>query len=381
MSATSLLWFAWMGGTVAAYWLSPARIRDLTLIAVTLVFLFTYSADSAAILLVFTAVTYFAAGSSRLSTPRLLAIATVILGVLVFYKLRVASSHGMDMSSLAIPLGLSYYSFRCLHYLIERYKGMMPAHSLRSFSAYLLFLPTMMVGPIHRFPQFQRDANRIRWDGMMFSEGLLRILYGYFKIMVLAVFLISEEFGQYVETISDTQIWWSTYLFVIERAFYAYLMFAGYCDIAIGFALLLGYRVMENFDWPFIRKNISEFWRSWHISLSSWVREYAYMTIVATTRRTVLAALVSMVIFGLWHEISLRYIAWGLYHGAGIAIWQNFQEWKSNIPVPRGGIWTYVWHALSVLLTFHFVIFSFVLILEADLSAAMRVYSILFGVN
>jgi len=216
---------------------------------------------------------------------------------------------------------------------------------------------------------------------MMFSEGLLRILYGYFKIMVLAVFLVSEEFGQYVETISATQIWWSTYLFVIERAFYAYLLFAGYCDIAIGFALLLGYRVMENFDWPFIRKNISEFWRSWHISLSSWVREYAYMTIVATTRRTVLAALVSMVIFGLWHEISLRYVAWGLYHGAGIAIWQNFQKWKFDVPVPRGGIWTYVWHALSIFLTFNFVILSFVLILEPDLGAAMRVYSILFGVT
>jgi alginate O-acetyltransferase complex protein AlgI len=381
MSATSFLWFAWMGGTTAVYWLSPPRFRDLSLIAVTVIFLFTYSAESAAILLVFTGITYFASGTGRLSTPRLVAIATVIVGVLVFYKLRVASLHGIDLQSLVIPLGLSYYSFRCLHYLIERYKGMIRDHSFRSFSAYLLFLPTLMVGPIHRFPQFQRDANRIRWDAMMFSEGLLRILYGYFKIMVLAVFLVSEEFGQYVETISDTQIWWSTYLFVIERAFYAYLLFAGYCDIAIGFGLLLGYRVMENFDWPFIRKNISDFWRSWHISLSSWVREYAYMTIVATTRRTVLAALVSMVIFGLWHEISLRYVAWGLYHGAGIAIWQNFQKWKFDVPVPRGGIWTYVWHALSILLTFNFVILSFVLILEPDLSAAMRVYSILFGVT
>ncbi len=381
MSATSFLWFAWLGGTVAAYWLSPARFRDLTLIVITVIFLFIYSAESAAILLVFTGVTYFGAGSGRLSTPRLVALATTIIGVLVFYKLRIANAQVVDIESLAIPLGLSYYSFRCLHYLIERYKGMIPAHNFRLFSAYLLFLPTLMVGPIHRFSQFHHDANRVRWDGMMFSEGLMRILYGYFKIMVLAVFLISEEFGQYVEAISDTQIWWSTYLFVIERAFYAYLLFAGYCDIAIGFGLLLGFRVMENFDWPFIRKNISDFWRSWHISLSSWVREYAYMTIVATTRRTVLAALVSMVIFGLWHEITLRYIAWGLYHGAGIAIWQNFQEWKSDIPVPRGGMWTYVWHALSILLTFNFVIFSFVLILEPDLGAAMRVYAVLFGVN
>lgn len=363
-----------MAGATSAYWLTPASYRDLLLIGLTAAFLGIYSPESALILALFTALTCFGGRARTLSTSRLLLVAGSLVAVLVYYKLSVADHQLGLAKSLAIPLGLSYYSFRCLHYLLERYKNTLPAQGLRDLAGYLFFLPTIMVGPIHRFPQYKRDAGRLRWDSGKFSEGLTRILHGYFKIMVLAVFLVSEQFGQFVETLFDVHPWTATYLHLIERTFYGYLLFAGYSDIAIGFALLLGFRVIENFNWPFIRANISEFWNSWHISLSSWVREYVYKTVFATTRSAALAAILTMLIFGLWHEISLRYVAWGAYHGAGIAIWQWFQGWKSSIPVPRYGVWPYVWRGVSIFVTFHFVSMSFILVLERDLRAAMAVF-------
>lgn len=370
-----------MAGTTTAYWLTPPAYRDLLLIGITAVFLGAYAPESAVILAAFTAISYYGTREQRLSTSRLLFAAGVIVAVLVYYKLRFAGGDIGWFRSVAIPLGLSYYSFRCIHYLLERYKGALPKHDLRCITGYLFYLPTIIVGPIHRFPQFKREVGRLRWDSWKFSEGLTRILYGYFKIMVLAVFLVSEELGQFVESIADTHIWAATYLHALEVTFYGYLMFAGYSDIAIGFGLLLGIRVMENFNWPFIRKNISDFWKSWHISLSSWVREYVYKTVFATTRSAALAALLTMVIFGLWHELSFRYIAWGAYHGLGIAVWQWFQSWKASVPVPRGGAWNIVWDAVSILITFHFVVLSFVLVIQPDLGAAMSVYAILFMVS
>lgn len=381
MTVTNLAWLGWMTGTTIAYWLTPAAYRDLLLIGITAAFVGLYSPESAIILAAFTAVTFAGSREQRLSTARLLVTAGVIVAVLVYYKLRFAAGDLGWFRDVAIPLGLSYYSFRCIHYLLERYKGTIRTHDLRAITGYLFYLPTIIVGPIHRFPQHNRDRNRVRWDSWKFSEGLSRLVYGYFKILVLAVFLVSETLGQFVESIIDTHLWTATYLHALEQVFYGYLMFAGYSDIAIGFGLMLGFRVMENFNWPFVRKNISEFWKSWHISLSSWVREYVYRTVFASTRSAALAAVLTMVIFGLWHEFSFRYIAWGAYHGLGIAAWQWFQTWKPAIPAPRGGAWTVAWDAVSILITFHFVVLSFVLVTEPNLGAAMSVYAILFKVS
>ena len=134
---------------------------------------------------------------------------------------------------------------------------------------------------------------------------------------------------------------------------------------------------MENFNWPFLRKNISEFWRSWHISLTSFIREYAYSPIFAITRNATLAAVISMILFGLWHEISLKYIVWGAYHGIGIAIWQRFQTVKKGWPPIESAALRTVIDVLSVLLTFHFVVFGFVFMYQPTLTAALAVYATL----
>ena len=154
-----------------------------------------------------------------------------------------------------------------------------------------------------------------------------------------------------------------------------YFQFAGYSSVAIGFALLLGFRIIENFDHPFLRPNISAFWRCWHISLSSWCRDYVYMPVAASTRSVALGAVASMVVIGLWHEISLRYLAWGLYHAGGILVWQGFQRVKRRLPRTRAQWARLAATAAAVALTFNFVMLSFAITKEASLRDAAGAFA------
>lgn len=374
MSVASLEWLVWMVAAVAGYWLVPARLREPWLSGVTLAFLAVHSPESAAILLVFAIGVYLATNRLTATGPVVAAVAAAIVGVLVFYKLQVRFSFDGGVEGLIIPLGLSYYSFRCLHYLIEKYKGTIPRHGFEEFVNYLFFLPTLLAGPINRFQEFRRDLRRKRWDFEKFSEGLERMLYGYAKITFLANYLVGRTFAEYIAGIDPAQETLIAYLTMLQKGLNGYLQFSGYSDVAIGFALLLGYRVMENFNWPFLRRNIAEFWLSWHISLSSWCRDYVYMVVVSTTRRPAIAAIASMVVLGLWHEISLRYLLWGAYNGLGIALWQRFQEIKPRLPAPEAPYLRHAIDAASIVFTFHFVMLGFVLVQEQSLERTLAIY-------
>jgi alginate O-acetyltransferase complex protein AlgI len=175
------------------------------------------------------------------------------------------------------------------------------------------------------------------------------------------------------------------YLEAVRGSFNLYFQFAGYSDIAIGFALLLGYRVMENFNSPFTKTNIAEFWRSWHISLTSWSRDYIYMSAVGLTRNPYFGTLASLTAIGIWHELSLRYVAWGLYHGLGIIGVNYLQKYKRKRQKARGikmgrkednfGIM-----ALNVFATWNYFFFGYIIINQNSLVDTLKVYRIiLFG--
>lgn len=374
MNVVSPLWLFWMALTVVGYWALPARFREPWLAGLTLAFLAYYSVESAVILCLFTVALYYLTDRDHISGHRTLGIAAGVILVLVYYKLRVAVGFTDFVGRVAIPLGLSYYAFRCLHYLIERYKGTIRRHSFESFFSYLFFLPTLLAGPIHRFPEFRRDLQRKRWDSRNFSEGLERILYGYLTIVFLANLVVNRSFANFIEQIDPERESLIAYLTMLKLGFNGYLQFSGYSSIAIGFALLMGYRVMENFNWPLIRRNISEFWQCWHISLSSWCRQYVYMTVISTTRQPAVAALCSMLVLGLWHEISYRYVLWGLYHGVGIAVWQQWQQVKPLIPLPDGTAARALGTGASILLTFHFVMLGFLIPLGDSISETLGMF-------
>ena len=382
MIILSFGWATWMVAAVAGFWLTPSWIGRYWLIALTIGFLMILSVESAAILCGYAIGTYYLAQSRGRLGPKLVLAGAGILGLLVWYKVRVAADLSSGLASFAIPLGLSYYALRCIHYIVERYKGNLPPHDFTDFVSYLFFLPTLIAGPIHRFAEFQRDFRRMRWDAEKFSEGLERILYGYVKITFFANFLVMTRLGGYVGGLPPESAQAAAYLTMIQKGLNGYLLFSGYSDIAIGFALLLGYRVMENFRWPLLKPNISEFWKSWHISLSSWCRDYVYMLVVSFTRRPALGVLAAMLAIGLWHEVSHRYLLWGIYNGVGIVVWQQFQALKRHLPPitllqrPWGRKALY---ALSVVLTFHFVMVGFVIVQQATLADTLAFFKTLLG--
>lgn len=357
--------------TPTLYWLAPARIRDPALALLTAGFLGYVAPQSLLVLSLFATSTYVFTTGQVVTGWRATVAGTIVVATLLAYKY-MAVSEPQSAAGLIIPLGLSFYSIRCLHYIVERFRGSYAPQRLTEFAYYLFFLPTILAGPIHRFGEFARDRRRKRWDKVLFSDGLERILYGYAKITIIGNFLISNRFASFIDTIDPTHAALIQYLRILRHGFNLYFQFSGYSDVAIGFALLLGYRVMENFDWPFFKKNISEFWRAWHISLTSWVREHVYMLGIVLTRNSMAAVVLSMITLGMWHELSFRYIVWGAYHGIGIAIWQLFQKYKPPAWQAKKRFVIQATRALSVLVTFHFVMFGFAIVKEPTLAGAVE---------
>jgi alginate O-acetyltransferase complex protein AlgI len=381
MHFVSLLWFAWLAGTVAIYWIVPPTWRDTWLVLASLTFLLSHAPESALLLVIFTLLTFWLGkGSGRHRGYRIALAASVIFGVLIYYKITVRASDGDLLHEVLIPMGLSYYSFRCFHYLLECFRGTLPSHTFQEFLSYLFFLPTMVVGPIHRFKPFLDDHHTKRWRSTMLSEGMERILYGYVKVAVLANFLFSTQMTGFIESIDPHAVTRIVYLEMIRGTMNLYLQFSGFSDIAIGFALLLGYRVMENFNHPYGQRNISDFWRTWHISLTSWCRDYVFLPILGLTRNPYVANIATFLVIGLWHEMSVRFVVWALYHAAGVIIWREFQWLKRQLGVSRlpRGVLASVAHAVSAVLTFHFVGFGFTIARQPTLGAMLEAFRTLF---
>ena len=176
-----------------------------------------------------------------------------------------------------------------------------------------------------------RSMRRLKWQPSYLSEGLERLLYGMVKINFIGNYLLSFKLIQYADNIDIPRL--RVYLKLIAFTGNAYIQFSGFSDIAIGLGLIWGIRVMENFNWPFLATNMQEFWRRWHISLSSWCRDYIFQPIMAFSRNRWLALVASMLVLALWHDISWNYIFWGTFHSMlillTIAIRKNL-PWLSN---------------------------------------------------
>lgn len=240
-------------------------------------------------------------------TTAILIVIAQITAIFLFFKLEYGVEYSLLKGSI-LPLGLSYYSFRQIHYCIEAYKKQLPQHTITDYLSYLFFLPTILIGPINRFQPFFKHLQRRRWDSTMFSSGLERILYGMAKITVLGNWIFNFKLNNYINTIKTDHSWLADYLELIRYVGNSYVQFAGYSDVAIGLSMLLGFKITENFNLPFIATNIADFWRRWHISLSGWCRDYVFYPFLGMTRNSIISVIMSMLVLGAWHEISIRYL-------------------------------------------------------------------------
>ncbi|WP_082859443.1 MBOAT family O-acyltransferase [Microbulbifer sp. Q7] len=376
----SLDWLAWIIPTLVGFWVIPTGFRGWMLAAVSLFFLYSVSPYSCGVLIVFTLISYLAVSKDRPSPARIKFSIGLILSVLVGFKILAIerSTEGDLVGNGVIPLGISFYSLRCIHLILERARGNVGVVDIRLLVSYLFFLPTLWVGPINRFDEFGKENRRHRWDGGLFSRGVERAVYGYVKVVIICGFFLQSYWPYWTATNigEGTQLW--QYFELVREGLTLYLLFSGFSDIAIAFSAMLGYRVGENFDAPYLASNISEFWRKWHISLTSWSRDYVYKYVMARSRSPKVGVLASLVVIGMWHELSPRYLAWALYHWLGIIVWQYFRRLSKSTPNMFSLVPSWLAYGLSLALTLHFVWLGFLLVKQSSITSMVNVVKLLF---
>lgn len=313
-----------------------------------------------------------AMGVQRLSKglPRRAGMAvgiTGLLGALAYYKYRgfFLGSLGIvpqdgPVHTLWVPLGISFLTFRLIAYFVDQQLPKAERPSVDRFALFVLFFPTFIAGPLERWVTFHRGPS-LTVDLSQAGWALERILYGVAKKVILAdrlaQFLLKASAGPLDPSRRDAWIMFFGYAAQI------YFDFSAYSDIAIGLGRLLGYDIMENFNRPYLARNMADFWRRWHISLSEWIRVYLFMPI-ATRRPSVarlhVATLVSMALCGLWHGAGWNFVLWGVYNGVGISAFHLWAAARRKFPVAAAmGQWRFA-GPLSIALTYVYVTFSFV---------------------
>lgn len=234
-----------------------------------------------------------------------------------------------------LPLGISFFTFEFLHYAWDRYRGKTETGTVGEYMAFILFFPTMVAGPIKRYQDFLPKLRAVSADWVLdWQRGITRILTGLVKKFAIADFLTAYTDHLNVHDISLANrailpLWLLAYGFKI------YTDFSAYSDIAIGSARLFGIRVPENFDWPYLQTNITDFWRHWHISLSSWLLDYVYIPLGGSrvsVPRIYINLLVTMFISGLWHGAGYNFILWGVLHGIMLGVHRWWRRRPDSAP-------------------------------------------------
>ena len=357
------LWVLALGTPV--YWVLPRVWRLPTAAAAGLLFL-VWIAPASAIFCMVLGLFSYALAKRSLKLGLAYGVAISMLVALIMLRKVLVLSWDAGISSVVPWLGSAFFVLRTAHYLIASAQGQVPDHRWNDYFCYLFFPPTLLVGPVQRFTDFEREARRCRFDTQRLSAGFERLLFGYAKVVLLADYLFGLKFSAVITTLDPGFI--RMYLESLQYGLVLYCKFAGYSDVAIGFGLLLGIRLPENFNHPFIARNIADFWQRWHISVSAWCRDHVSFPLYASTRSAGLSALVAMLVLGLWHESSVRYLLWGVYNGCGILIWQQWRALSQSRGWQKDNSESVYYRLAARLLTFNFVVIGFTITRATNLS-------------
>ncbi|HJQ69309.1 MAG TPA: MBOAT family O-acyltransferase [Blastocatellia bacterium] len=298
------------------------------------------------------------------------------------------SLFGLDVTigqpGLIAPMGISFIVFQSLAYVIDVYRrDTEPAQSYQEYLAFISFFPTVIAGPILRakqlLPQLQ---SRVRLDPATGGQALFLIAVGLIKKIAVADYLsanLVDRVFDFPERFSSLEVLAAVYGY----AFQIYADFSGYSDIAIGSALLLGLRLPANFDAPYRSRSLTEFWRRWHISLSTWLRDYLFFTVAGKRVRSGAALyfgiVITMLVGGLWHGPTWTFVLWGALHGAGLVIARWFMNVRKRHPFLQFN--SRASDAAGLFLTFHFVCFAWVFFRADGLDRALAVLNQMAGLT
>ncbi len=283
--------------------------------------------------------------------------------------------------NIILPLGISFFTFEFIHYIVDVYRGSPALKNFWHFSLFAAFFPSQIAGPIKRFQDFNEQLkSHSRFNIDYFRAGLALIFVGLFKKMVL-----SDNLGHVVNAGFNHPLSMGTvdaWIAAVGFTFQIYLDFSGYTDIGRGSALLLGYKLPENFNWPFLAANLNDFWRRWHISLSTWLRDYLFIPMGGSkkgnwiTKRNLF---ITMALGGLWHGADWHYVIWGLFHGVGLVLTKDWLELVSRVQALKALQATQRWwHWAGVAFTFTFLIFACVIFRAPTVPEALTVMQRMF---
>lgn len=379
MPLNSALYIVCLLTGCAVFWLMPLRFRACFLLSLSVLFFLYAGVLHLAIALLLTLHTYVVA-RSLIQKPRRMLLAygiAVLVLALLFWKLPMAvqSSFGI-LGTVALPLGISYFTFECIHILADTYRGAITELPFFDMLSCTLFFPTRGGGPIKRFRRFADQLHSPTPEARYFWYGAGFLLLGFAQKIIIADPL--APFTRELQSLSAVHGSVETLVHLYAYSVFIYADFAGLSNIAIGSALLFGIVVPKNFAYPYLQPSIALFWRRWHMSLSDWVRDYIYIPLGGNRvgmPRMLVNLIIPMLIIGAWHGLTANFLAWGLYHGIGLAI---HRVWSKSVKLPA--VHPLLARAVGIILTFHFVTLGWIFFATDSLSGSLRLLHMLFPI-
>ena len=375
---------------VIAYFLIPKNsVRIILLLVASYLFYMCWN-PVYALLIVFSTIADYFIGSKMHSSDnqkvrkRLLVLSLLInLGILFYFKYYNFLAENLQVlvdiinpnwyipeHNWLLPVGISFYTFQTLSYTIDIFfKKLKPEANFARFALFVSFFPQLVAGPIERasnlLPQFHEKMT-VDYDRMIF--GFRMILWGMFKKVVVA-----DRLAMFVDLVFTDPLSYGGLATIIASVFFVfqiYCDFSGYTDIAIGSAKVLGFDLMENFRGPLLSRNMTEFWRRWHISLSTWIRDYVFGPLNMALRNIgsysyLVVSLISFTVFGFWHGANWTFVLWGVLHGVAIGYETFTRKQRKRFAKKTNKL---LYQTLSVLLTFSFWTFTMIIFRAENLS-------------
>ncbi len=401
MLFNSLKFLFFFPAVVFIYFLIPHRFRWFWLLAASCVFYMTFVPVYILILFGTIVIDYFAGilieettGTKKKASLVLSLIANIgVLCVFKYYNFFTENfevlfsalniSLNLPLLSILLPIGLSFHTFQAMSYTIEVYRGNHKAERhFGIYALYVMFFPQLVAGPIERpqnmLHQFHEKHFLIPKNVL---DGIRLMLWGFFKKVVIA-----DRLSLYVDPVFNNYQDYHFLNLIIASVFFAfqiYADFSGYSDIALGSARIMGFNLMINFDRPFASKNVTEYWRKWHISLSSWLKDYLY-TPIALNRRNwgiagiLFALIITMMISGLWHGAAWTFIIYGSIQGSAICLELLTKKFRKQLSKKIPSI---IYTNFSILLTFSFTCFCLIFFRAPNIDSAFGMIENIFSFN
>ncbi len=355
--------FYFLPAVVIVYFLMPDKGKNAVLLVSSLLF-YAWGEPKYVALMIFSILAYYGFGLAigsgkhkRLWLTVSIVTGALLLGLFKYCDFFIGSFNAalgtsIPLLRLALPIGISFYTFQCMSYSIDVYRGdAQPQRNIISFGAYVALFPQLIAGPIVRYVDVERELQHRSHSFDNFLQGLPRFLTGLGKKVLLAnnLGLLTQLFRQS----SEKSVLFS-WLYAIAFTLHIYFDFSGYSDMAIGLGRIFGFRFPENFDYPYISRSVTEFWRRWHMTLGGWFRDYVYIPLGGNRvkpGRWVFNILVVWMLTGLWHGAAWNFVVWGLLF-AVLLVAEKWVPALKKLP----GIWSHIYVMLTVIISF--VIFN-----------------------